>query len=68
MNGLKAVLRGLRAALARRLASPEPPAGFSERLAAAIARDDGVLLRVTALERSLGAPGRRFNSNPLNQE
>ncbi len=41
------LLRGLRPA-------PEP-AGFAEQLAAAIGREPGVMLRVTAFERSLAA-------------
>ena len=67
MKRWKAALASLRAALERHLAGPEPPARFSERLVAAIERDDGVLLRVAALERSLGASGRR-SLKPLDQE
>lgn len=56
-------LRRLVSALAARLRRPEPEAAprFGERLAAAIARDEGVLLRVAALEKSL------MNPNPSNQ-
>ena len=52
----------------RRLCLPAAPRAFPERLAAAIAREEGVLLRVAALERSLGAPGRHASPNQPNQE
>jgi len=52
------VLREVAARLAGQRRPSAPPPAFGERLAAAIARDPQLLLRVVAFERSLAAPAR----------
>ncbi len=54
------------AAFTRWLRPAEPPPGFADRLEAAIARDPGLLLRVTAVERSLAANDRGARPNDSN--